>query len=192
MIWLTVTEYLCHKWPRVCSVWPQFGPFLIHDLFSNSSYHRVCNKSSITYGTGTGHPSGAPEFTPVFSLIRIARSVVFCVMFCLCFFLSFCASVLSVVLQHTASAYPFGILWPLCCLSFFNIRLLNTPLVYLVAIVLSVILQHTASEPLWYLQTFLTHIFIFCFHVLNSVLWCPLRFLHKKIYVRFVFPSSCV
>jgi hypothetical protein len=27
--------------------------------------------------------------------------------------------------------------------------------------VLSVILQHTASEPLWYLQTFLTHIYLY-------------------------------
>jgi hypothetical protein len=28
--WLTVTEYLCHKWPRICTVWRpviQFSPF---------------------------------------------------------------------------------------------------------------------------------------------------------------------
>ena len=65
-------------------------------------------------------------------------------------------------LQFNASEYPFGILWPLCCLVF-NLRLLITPLVscghcvvcssiygfwllhwYLVAIVLSVLL-FTAS-----------------------------------------------
>jgi hypothetical protein len=32
------------------------------------------------------------------------------------------AIVLSVLLQFTASDYPFGILWPLCCLSFFGLR----------------------------------------------------------------------
>ena len=70
------------------------------------------------------------------------------------------------VLQFTASDYTFGILWPLYCLSFFNLQLLITPLVscghcivcpssiysfwlhlwYLVAIVLSVLLQFTASD----------------------------------------------
>ena len=69
------------------------------------------------------------------------------------------------VLQFTASDYPFGILWPLCCLSFFGLRLLITPLVscghcvvcpsvygfwlplwYIVAIVLSVLLRLTASD----------------------------------------------
>ena len=36
--------------------------------------------------------------------------------------------VLSVLLRYTDSDYPFGILWPLCCL-FFDIRILITPLV---------------------------------------------------------------
>jgi hypothetical protein len=34
-----------------------------------------------------------------------------------------------VLLRLTASDYPFGILWPLCCLFFFGLRLLITPLV---------------------------------------------------------------
>jgi hypothetical protein len=34
------------------------------------------------------------------------------------------AIVLSVLLQYTDSDYPFGICWPLCCLSFFNIQIL--------------------------------------------------------------------
>ena len=172
MTWLTVTEYLCHKWPRVCSVWPQFGPFLIHDLFSNSSYHLVCNKSSITYGTGTDYPSEAPEFTPFFSLIRIARSVVFCVMFCLCFFCPFvplcCLSFFNIRLLNTtlvscgncfvchSSTYgiwiPFWyILWPLCCLSFFNILLLNTPLVSCGYCVVCHSSTYGFWIPLWYL-----------------------------------------
>ena len=75
------------------------------------------------------------------------------------------AIVLSVLLRFTDSGYPFGILWPLCCLSFFYLRILVTPLVscghcvvcpssiygfwlplwYLVAIVLSVLLLFTDS-----------------------------------------------
>ena len=37
--------------------------------------------------------------------------------------------VLSVLLRYTDSDYPFGIFWPLCCLSFFDIWILITPLV---------------------------------------------------------------
>ena len=39
------------------------------------------------------------------------------------------AIVLSGLLRFTTSDYPFGILWPLCCLFFFDSRLLITPLV---------------------------------------------------------------
>jgi hypothetical protein len=39
------------------------------------------------------------------------------------------AIVLSVLLWSTTSDYTFGILWPLCCLSFFDLRLLITSLV---------------------------------------------------------------
>ena len=76
------------------------------------------------------------------------------------------AIVLSVLLRYTDSDYPFGIFWPLCCLSFFDIRILITPLVsfghcvvspssiygfwlplwYLLAIVLSVLLRYTDSD----------------------------------------------
>ena len=76
------------------------------------------------------------------------------------------AIVLSVLLWYTDSDYTFGILWPLCCLSFFDIQILITPLVscghcvvcpsliyrfwlylwYLVAIVLSVLLWYTDSD----------------------------------------------
>ena len=63
-----------------------------------------------TSGTGTAYPSGAPEFTPVFSGVRVTRSLALCVCFvdrCLSF-----------------------IFWPLCCLFFFDLRILITPLVY--------------------------------------------------------------
>jgi ubiquitin-protein ligase len=76
--------------------------------------------------------------------------------------------VLSVLLWLTASDYPFGILWPLCCLSFCDWQLLITHLVscshcvvcpandsfwlpiwYLLAIMLSVLLWLTASDYLF-------------------------------------------
>jgi hypothetical protein len=57
------------------------------------------------------------------------------------------------------SDYPFSIMWPLCCLSFFGLRLLII-LWYLVTIVLSV-LRFTPSDypfgilwPLWCLSFF--------------------------------------
>jgi hypothetical protein len=41
------------------------------------------------------------------------------------------AIVLSVLLRYMDSDYPFGIFWPLCCLFFFDIRILITSLWYL-------------------------------------------------------------
>ena len=76
------------------------------------------------------------------------------------------AIVLSVLLWYTDSDYPLGIFWPLCCLFFYDIQILITPLLYfgncvvcssmiyrfwllpwyLVAIVLSVLLWYTDSD----------------------------------------------
>jgi hypothetical protein len=39
MTWLTVMEYLCHKWPRICSTYRKHFPV----LSSFMTYHRVCN-----------------------------------------------------------------------------------------------------------------------------------------------------
>ena len=88
-----------------------------------------------------------------FSGVRVTRSLVLCVCFvdrCLSFCpFSFghcvvCSSsiyrfwlplwyllviVLSVLLRYTDSDYLFGIFWPLCCLFFFDIQILITPLV---------------------------------------------------------------
>ena len=36
--WLTVMEYLCHKWPRICSTCKHFSI-----LSSFMTYHQVCN-----------------------------------------------------------------------------------------------------------------------------------------------------
>jgi len=39
MSWLTVMEYLCHKWPRICSICRKHFPV----LSSFMTYHRFSN-----------------------------------------------------------------------------------------------------------------------------------------------------
>jgi hypothetical protein len=78
MTWLTAMEYLCQKWPWICSTCRKHFPV----LSSFMTYHQVCNYINTTGATGvawTEYPSGAPEFTPVFSGVRVARSLAFCV-----------------------------------------------------------------------------------------------------------------
>ena len=60
---------------------------------------------------GSAYPSGAPEITLGFSGVRVARTFVFCAMFYRSLF---------VLLSF--------FFWPLCCLSFFDLRLLITPM----------------------------------------------------------------
>ena len=145
MLFVFIYVYWCPTW------------FQYHMMFVSLN-----SNTGVTCGRWTVNPSGAPEFTSVFSEIRVVGSLVVCV----CPFVLFLlATVLAVLLRITASDYPFGILWPLCWLFFFELRLLITPLVscghcvvcssnygfwlplwYLVAIVLSVLLRITASN----------------------------------------------
>ena len=63
MTWLTAMEYLCHKWPGICSTCGNHFPV----LSSFMTYHRVCNKintTGTTSGAGAAYPSTTPEFTP--------------------------------------------------------------------------------------------------------------------------------
>ena len=97
---------------------------------SRNLYYRICNKGNSTGATcsaWTTYPSEAPEFTPSFSVVHVGRCLVLDVTFCKSLFVLL-VIVLS-VLRFTASDYPFGIFWPLCCLVFFDLRLLVTPLV---------------------------------------------------------------
>ena len=73
--------------------------------------HRICSKSNTTGatgGVGTAYPPGALAFIPGFGGVRVARSLIFCIMFCRWLF---------VLLSF--------FFWPLCCLFFFNLRLLH-------------------------------------------------------------------
>ena len=66
------------------------------------------NTTGATSGSGTANPSRAPEFTPGFNRVRVVRSLVFCIVFLGLLFFLFC---------------------PFCFLSFYNLRILITPLV---------------------------------------------------------------
>jgi hypothetical protein len=61
MTWLTAMEYLCHKWPRICSTCRKHFPVLSSFMI----YHRVCNKISEHLCS-----------PPVFSGVRVTRSLV--------------------------------------------------------------------------------------------------------------------
>jgi hypothetical protein len=79
MTWLTVMEYMCHTWPRICSTW-KHSPV----LSSFTIYYWVCNRINTTCTTGragTAYPSGAPEFTLGFSGVSVTWSSVLIVIF---------------------------------------------------------------------------------------------------------------
>jgi hypothetical protein len=65
MTWLTIMENPCHKIPRKCSTCRKHFPV----LSSFMTYIRICNQTNTTgatSGAGTAYPSGASEFTPGF------------------------------------------------------------------------------------------------------------------------------
>ena len=60
MTWLTVMEYLCHKWPRICSVFRYHNPILSF----YTVYHSTGNKNNtmgIFSEAETAFPSRASE-----------------------------------------------------------------------------------------------------------------------------------
>ena len=86
----------------------------IYTRVSFMIYKRVCNKINTTganSGTGTAYHSGAPEFNPGFNGVRVIRSLVLCVCF----------------VDRCLSFVYF--LWPFCCLSRLDLRILITPLI---------------------------------------------------------------
>jgi hypothetical protein len=98
--------YLCHKWPRICSTCRKQFP--IHDL-STGSVTRLTRRVPLVEQKLLILPDHLSS-PPVLSGVRVTRSLVLFVCFvdrCLSFFL-----------------------WPLCCLFFFDLRILITPLVY--------------------------------------------------------------
>ena len=88
------------------------------------------------------------------------------------------AIVLSVLPQFTTSDYPFGIMWPLYCLSFLVLRFLITPLV---SCGLYIIFPSSISDfwlPLWYLVVIVLSVLprFTTYDYFFGILW-PLYFL---------------
>jgi hypothetical protein len=111
MTWLTVAEYLCHKWPRIYSVCRNH--YLI--LSSFMTCYRVC-KLLTRVTRRMPHVElellALPEHLISHSVLVwcVLPNLVFCVMFCRSLFVLFLvAIVLSVFLWFTVSDYPFSI-----------------------------------------------------------------------------------
>jgi hypothetical protein len=118
-------EYLCHKWPRICSVCRIYNPF----FSSFVDYHRIGNKinpTGVTRGAGTAYnyPSKAPMFTTGFlwgsyySISSFLCSVLLIIVCLLPFFFWSLYCMSSVIygswfplwyLRFTAPDYHFGI-----------------------------------------------------------------------------------
>jgi hypothetical protein len=128
---------------------PSFFPYMFWNVIELHVLMHLTYNNKLRYRVVCTKPPG-------FGGVRVVRSLVFCAMFCRWLFVLF----------------PL-FFWPLCCLSFFYLRPLVTPLVsidhcvacpssiygfwlplwYLLTIVLSVLLLFTASDYLFGLQT---------------------------------------
>ena len=96
------------------------------------------------------------------------------------------AIVLSVLPQFTTSDYPFGIMWPLYCLSFLILRLLIIPFVscgHCIVFPSSIVCPSSINDfwlPLWYLVAIVLSVIPwFCIvrHSLIYDFWLPLWYL---------------
>ena len=89
MTWLTVTEYLCHKWLRICSTCRKRFPVLSFSWlitgFVTRVTRRVVPQVDVELLTIPEHLSTLP----VYCGVRFARSLVFCVVFCRSLFVLF-------------------------------------------------------------------------------------------------------
>ena len=88
MAWWSVTEYLRHKWPWICSACRNHNPML--SSFITLSRYVWKDTTGSTSRAGTAYLSGEPHFTPVFCGIPVAQYLVFCKsLFALVSFFSF-------------------------------------------------------------------------------------------------------
>ena len=75
--WLTVLEYLCHKWPRICPVCCNYNTV----LSSFVTCHQVCSMLSHVEQTLLTRLEQMSS-SPIFSVVPVVQSMVFCVLFC--------------------------------------------------------------------------------------------------------------
>jgi hypothetical protein len=111
MTWLTVIEYMCHKWTRIFSTCRRNSRSFPRSWLITGFVARITRRVTLVEQELLTFPEHLSS-PPVFSGVRVTRSLVLYVCFvdrCL----SFC-TVFS---------------WRLCCLFFFDIRILIAPLV---------------------------------------------------------------
>jgi hypothetical protein len=102
MVWFTDMEYMCRKWPRICSTCRKHFPVLSSFMI----YHRICNQ--INMSLVKQELLTLPEHlsSPVISGVCVSRSLVLCVLFCKSVFVFFCLSIVYSVVRFTDSDYP--------------------------------------------------------------------------------------
>ena len=116
--WLTITEYLCHKWPRICSICCHHNPV----LSSFMTYHRVCNTTGVTCGARQFSLPEHLSSPQVFSGVRIVRSLVmFSALYIIvCPFVLFLVVTVISVFGFAASDYPPLVSSSLSCIASFK------------------------------------------------------------------------
>jgi hypothetical protein len=135
-----------------CILWPFYFLSLL-DL-------RLLITPLVSCGRCIVCPSSINEFwLPLWYLVAIVFSVLprfttsdypFGILWPL-YCLSFLDFVLSVIPRFTTSDYPYGIFWPLYCLSFLDLRLLITPLVSCGHFIVCPSSSYDFWLPFWYL-----------------------------------------
>ena len=150
------------------------------------TYHRVCsqiNTTGVTSGAGTAYSIGAPEFTPRFQWGSCYSIFSFICMFCRSLFVLL---------------YIF--FWPLCCLFFFNIQILITPLVssnssYNKQLSLLCVFYFSKSDKrrsnnICSILDILPHSVILNWKCSDSVVFFPFSFLYLKLH--YILESICL
>jgi hypothetical protein len=106
--WLTVMEYLCHKWPRICSTWRKHFLLLSSFIHITGFGTRLTRRVSLVEQELLTLPEHLSS-PPVFSGFRVTRSLVLYICFvdsCL----SFCTfSFGHCVVRYTDFDCHFGI-----------------------------------------------------------------------------------
>ena len=110
MTWLTVMEYLCHKWPRIYSACRKHSRSFPHTWHITWFVTRLTRRVALVEHELLTLPKHLSSL-PVFSGVRVTRSLDLYVCFvdrCLSFVL-FWAIVVSVLVHNTISDWSFGI-----------------------------------------------------------------------------------
>jgi hypothetical protein len=123
MTWLTVMEYLCCKWPRICSTCKYFPV-----LSSFTTYYGFVTR--LTWRVPLEEHLSSPQFL-----------------------LGSCYSIFSFICMFSRSLFVllYFFFWPLCCL-FFDIQIMITPLVSCGHYVVCFLRFTDSDYPFWYLR----------------------------------------